>query len=575
MADLPYRIVVGLEVHVQLLTRTKLFCGCSTKFGLPPNSATCPVCTGMPGVLPVMNRRAFELGVQAARALHCRIAEFTKWDRKNYFYPDLPKNYQISQYDLPFSQDGWLEIETPAGEKRIGVIRVHLEEDAGKMLHDEQGGGRESLVDLNRAGTPLLEIVTRPDMTSPEEAKTFLEDIRLMLREDGISDCEMQEGSLRCDANVNIHVFQPDGSVAATPIVEVKNLNSFRAVERAIRYEADRQHQEFLSTGQKLGEAPKATAGWDEGRGATVVQRRKEEASDYRYFPEPDLVPVETEKLGTFRIPSIDSGRKVRRFVDTAQQTGAELTWKPGDQPAVVRRQLGQRYGLSAYDVDVLTRQGRGLVAYFEEVAHASGDPKEASNWVTNQVLHTLNEGHLSIEEFPLGPTDIADLIKHRAAGINMQRAREVYQWMFGAASRKKLTTSGGYHVYALHFPPCPLNPAHAGYRSEPTSDDPPHVRVYCLECDATVGDLPFPVPTKPPIEQALAELGLQVVGNEDEVRELVRRAIAANPKAAADYKKGKTKAADAIKGAVMRETKGMAKTEVVHRLVLEELGKL
>jgi Asp-tRNA(Asn)/Glu-tRNA(Gln) amidotransferase B subunit len=236
---------------------------------------------------------------------------------------------------------------------------------------------------------------------------------------------------------------------------------------------------------------------------------------------------------------------------------------------------LRQRYGLSAYDVDVLTRQGRALVAYFEEVAQTSGDSKEASNWVTNQVLHTLNEKRLSIEEFPLGPTDVADLIKHRAAGINMQRAREVYEWMFQAASRKKLTTSGGYHVYALHYPPCPADPAHAGYRSESTSDDPPRVRVYCLECGATVGDLPFPAPAKRLIEQALAALGLEVVGNEDEVRELVRRAIAGNPKAAADYKKGKTKAADALKGAVMRETKGMAKTEVVHRLVIEELGKL
>src|SRR5437588_3969687 len=209
MADAPYKIVVGLEVHVQLLTKTKLFCGCSTQFGLPPNSATCPVCIGLPGVLPVMNRRAFELAVRAALALDCRLAAFTKWDRKNYYYPDLPKNYQISQYDLPFSEGGGLDVEMPAGQKRVGIIRVHLEEDAGKMLHDEQGGGRESLVDLNRAGTPLLEIVSRPDMTSPEEAKTFLEDVRLMLREDDISDCEMQEGSLRCDANVNIHVFQP------------------------------------------------------------------------------------------------------------------------------------------------------------------------------------------------------------------------------------------------------------------------------------------------------------------------------------------------------------------------------
>ena len=292
MADVPYRVVIGLEVHVQLLTRTKLFCGCRTDFGLPPNSATCPVCIGLPGVLPVMNRRAFDLALRAASALNGRVVDFTKWDRKNYYYPDLPKNYQISQYDLPFSEGGWLEIDAAGGKKRIGLIRVHLEEDAGKMLHDETGAGRDSLVDLNRAGTPLLEIVSKPDLSSPEEAKAYLEEIRLLLREIGVSDCEMQEGSLRCDANVNVHVPQPDGSVAATPIVEVKNLNSFRAVERAMRYEAGRQYEAFLRDGRRLAPGEKETAGWDEARGVTVVQRRKEEAADYRYFPEPDLVPV-------------------------------------------------------------------------------------------------------------------------------------------------------------------------------------------------------------------------------------------------------------------------------------------
>src|SRR5882724_160668 len=204
-----YRTVIGLEVHVQLLTRTKLFCGCSTAFGLPPNSATCPVCLGLPGSLPVMNRRAFELSLRAALALNCEIARFTKWDRKNYFYPDLPKNYQISQYDLPFSREGWLEIETGQGTKRIGIIRAHLEEDAGKMQHDEQGSRKDSLVDLNRTGTPLLEIVSKPELSSPDEAKSYLEVIRLLLREIGVSDCEMQQGSLRCDANINLHLPHP------------------------------------------------------------------------------------------------------------------------------------------------------------------------------------------------------------------------------------------------------------------------------------------------------------------------------------------------------------------------------
>src|SRR5208282_135260 len=212
---------------------------------------------------PVMNRQAFDLGLKAALALNCRIAPFTKWDRKNYYYPDLPKNYQISQYDLPFSHDGFLEIETASGPKKVGIIRVHLEEDAGKMLHDEHGSGRDSLVDLNRAGTPLLEIVSQPELSSPEETRAYLEEIRLLLREIEVSDCEMQEGSLRCDANVNLHILDYAGGFVATPIVEVKNLNSISAVERAMKYEAQRQFDEFQTTGKKLGEVPKATAGWD------------------------------------------------------------------------------------------------------------------------------------------------------------------------------------------------------------------------------------------------------------------------------------------------------------------------
>jgi aspartyl-tRNA(Asn)/glutamyl-tRNA(Gln) amidotransferase subunit B len=572
MAQDLYQIVIGLEVHVQLLTRTKLFCGCSTKFGLPPNSATCPICIGMPGVLPVMNRRAFELALQAAKALHCQLVSFTKWDRKNYYYPDLPKNYQISQYDLPFSKDGWMEIDTPTGSKSIGIIRAHLEEDAGKMLHDEQGGGRESLVDLNRAGTPLLEIVTKPDLASPEEAKAFLEDIRLMLRVDEISDCEMQEGSLRCDANVNIHIPQADGSVAATPIVEVKNLNSFRAVERAMKYEAERQYQEFQATGKKIGVVAKATAGWNEARGITVLQRRKEEASDYRYFPEPDLVPVELDKLGSGPRSS-QVASKVRRSIDWTGET--ETSWPRGEQPTTVRRRIRERHGLSPYDAEVLTRQGRGVVEYFETVAHLSGDAKEAANWITNQVLHTLGERGRAIEDLPLRPVDLAGLIKLRATGLNMQRAREVYEWLLERTARKKVTTSTGYHAYAPHYPPCPVDKAHAGYRSQTTPDVPPVVNIYCQECGAVIGHLPFAEGTTALVDQALEELGFKVVGDEGQVRELVRRVLAANPKAVADYKKGKIKAADAIKGAVMRETKGMAKTELVQRLVLEELGKL
>jgi aspartyl-tRNA(Asn)/glutamyl-tRNA(Gln) amidotransferase subunit B len=489
MADSPYRTVIGLEVHVQLLTRTKLFCGCSTQFGLPPNSATCPVCIGMPGVLPVMNRRAFDLALRAALALNCEIATFTKWDRKNYYYPDLPKNYQISQYDLPFSHDGWLEIDTPAGErKRIGIIRAHLEEDAGKMLHDEKGTGKDSLVDLNRAGTPLLEIVSQPDLSTPEEAKAYLEEIRLLLRETGVSDCEMQEGSLRCDANVNVHVPQPDGSVAATPIVEIKNLNSFRAVERATRYEAERQYEQFLKDGLRLGQAAKATAGWDEARGVTRVQRRKEEASDYRYFPEPDLVPVVVNAAWLERIRS-----------------------EMGEAPAAARARLQKDYGLTPYDAGVLTSQGRALTAYFEAVSGACGDAKAASNWVTNKVLATLKEQKAEIGTFPIRAEALAELIKEqKTIGLNKQMAEEVYARMLQGGSG---------------------------------------------------------------VKKIMADLGIKAVSAGD-LTEIVRRAVAANPKAVADFKKGKAAAAQAIKGAVMRETKGTAPPDLVQQILLEELQK-
>ncbi len=484
----PYRLVIGLEVHVQLLTRTKLFCGCSTRFGLPPNSATCPVCIGMPGVLPVMNWRAFDLALHAALALNCAIAPFTKWDRKNYYYPDLPKNYQISQYDLPFSHDGWLEIETKAGAKRVRIIRVHLEEDAGKLLHDETGRGSDSRVDLNRTGTPLLEIVSHPDLSAPEEARAYLEEIRLLLRELEVSDCEMQEGSLRCDANINLHVPLPDGSVAATPIVEVKNLNSIAAVERAMRYEAERQYAEFQSTGLKMGEAPKATAGWDDERRVTRVQRRKEEASDYRYFPDPDLVPVTVS-------------------AEQREQVRAGL----GELPAAQRARLQSQHGLSAYDAGVIARQGRAMVAYFEETATLCGDPKEASNWIANQVLQTLNERGTTIRAFPLPAAALAALIRLRKAGLNAQRCREVYARMLATGESA---------------------------------------------------------------EQARDALGFRPMADEGALRDIVRRAIAANPKAVTDYKNGKLKAADAIKGAVMRETKGMARTELVQQLLQEELQK-
>jgi aspartyl-tRNA(Asn)/glutamyl-tRNA(Gln) amidotransferase subunit B len=492
VADQPYKVIVGLEVHVQLLTRTKLFCGCRTDFGLPPNSSTCPVCLGLPGALPVMNRLAFELGLRAALALNCEIARFTKWDRKNYYYPDLPKNYQISQYDLPMSREGWLEINVAPDPrkgytpKRVGIIRAHLEEDAGKLLHDESGRGGESRVDLNRTGTPLLEIVSKPEINAPEEAVAYLQELRLLLRELGVSDCEMQEGSMRCDANVNIQI----GDVA-TPLVEVKNLNSIKAVERAIAYEARRHFHAFNDPNdeayrKKFGEMPKATAGWVDEKGVTRVQRRKEEASDYRYFPEPDLVSVEVDDAWLERMK-------------------ADM----GELPSAQRQRLHTQHGLSLYDANVLVGQGRAMVAYFDEATRRCSDAKAVSNWLTNQVLTTLNERKQSIADFALKAPALAELIEQvKAKGLNNQRARDVYQNM--------------------------------------------------LDTGASAS-------------QAMADLGIREI-SEAELREIVRRAIAANAKAVEDYRNGNTKAADRIKGAVMKESAGMARMDVVQRLLLEEL---
>jgi aspartyl-tRNA(Asn)/glutamyl-tRNA(Gln) amidotransferase subunit B len=403
----PYTTVIGLEVHVQLQTQTKLFCGCPTTFGAPPNTQVCPTCLGLPGSLPVMNRRAFELAVRAALALDCRIASFTKWDRKNYFYPDLPKGYQISQFDLPFSSDGSLEVIDPKGafSRKVGIIRVHLEEDAGKSMHDEAAGTADTRIDLNRAGTPLCEIVSQPDLRSPQEARAWLNELKLLLVYLGVSDCNMQEGSLRVDANVNLHIPQPDGRIAKTPIVEIKNMNSFRSVERALTYEVARQWEEWQATKVELGKMPKQTRGWDDPAGITRPQRQKEESSDYRYFPEPDLVPV---------------------TVSEAEIAAARAAM--GEPPAVLRKALEAKWKISAYDADVLVNQGRDLVAYFEDLATRAGEGKVASNWMQQDVLRTLNERGGTIAEFPVRPEQVADIIARVKNGeFDTSRGREIF----------------------------------------------------------------------------------------------------------------------------------------------------
>ncbi len=408
MSQQPYQVVIGLEVHTQLLTRTKLFSGCINRFNPEaPNTQTDPVTLGLPGTLPVMNRTAFRLALRTALALNCEIARFTKWDRKQYFYPDLPKGYQISQYDLPFSRNGILAVDSDLQDdpRQVRINRVHLEEDAGKNMHDETGRGGDSLVDLNRAGTPLLEIVSEPDLRSAYEARRYLEELRLLLTYLEVSDCNMQEGSLRCDANVNLHVTDPQGATIATPIVEIKNMNSIRGVEAAIQYEAERQYKHWQQTGQKLGDVPKQTRGWNADRGTTFAQRGKEEAADYRYFPDPDLVPV-----------------------TVSEELLVEIRGELLEFPQEKKQRFQQEYQLSEYDAGVIVDQGRSYADYFETVARDCGDGKQAANWVTQDVQRELNERGLAIDSFRISAPVLGTLLQRIVAGeLTNKGAREVF----------------------------------------------------------------------------------------------------------------------------------------------------
>ncbi|WP_145263381.1 Asp-tRNA(Asn)/Glu-tRNA(Gln) amidotransferase subunit GatB [Calycomorphotria hydatis] len=400
-----YTTVIGLEVHVQLQTETKLFSGCINKFNPDnPNTQTDPVTLGLPGALPVMNRKAYELAVKVGLALNCEIAKFTKWDRKQYYYPDLPKAYQISQYDLPLCADGYLEITLPeTGEKRkIGIIRAHLEEDAGKNIHE---GGGDSRVDLNRAGTPLVEIVSQPDIRSAEEAKAYLEELKLLMTYLEVSDCNMQEGSLRCDVNINLHVHTDDGHTIPTPIVEIKNMNSFSGVEAACKYESLRLYEEYQKTGKKLGDVPKATRGFDLDRGTTYPMREKEEAADYRYFPDPDLAPVTASD----------------EFVESIRSSMGEF-------PADKRARYVEALELSAYDANVIIDQGQHFAQYFETVYDECGDAKRAANWCTQDILRDLNDRGLSLAEFPI-PAEVLGAILKKIVDskLTTKSARDLY----------------------------------------------------------------------------------------------------------------------------------------------------
>ncbi|NND97657.1 MAG: Asp-tRNA(Asn)/Glu-tRNA(Gln) amidotransferase subunit GatB [Pirellulaceae bacterium] len=403
----PATTVIGLEVHVQLKTQTKLFCGCRTQFGAPPNTQVCPVCLGLPGALPVMNQHAIQLAIKAGLAINCDIPPLTKWDRKQYFYPDLPKGYQISQFDLPICAEGYLDIPDPAepGEtRRIGITRAHLEEDAGKSMHDEAAGKGDTRIDLNRCGTPLLEIVSEPDMRSAAEAQEYLTKLKALMTHMGISDCEMQEGSLRVDANVNLHI-EVGAERVATPIVEVKNMNSFRAVEAAIEHEVWRQYKNWQETGYTINDKPKTTRGWDDTKEITFQQREKEESADYRYFPDPDLLPI--------RIP--------REQVDAIAET-------LGETPQQTRERLPDQYGIKPYDADVIVKSGREMVEYYEQVARLSGDGKRASSWVQQDVMRTMNERQISVDAFPVSAAKLGDLLGRVCKGdLDNGRARDVF----------------------------------------------------------------------------------------------------------------------------------------------------
>ena len=397
-----YETVVGLEVHVQLATATKIFCGCPTGFGAPPNTNVCPVCLGLPGALPVLNRAAVELAIKGALALHCRIRPHSRFARKNYFNPDLPKGYQISQYDEPFAERGYVDIALDGVSKRIGVTRVHMEDDAGKSIHEGfHDSSRYSYVDLNRSGTPLIEIVSEPDLRSSDEAYAYLAEVKQALEFIQVSSCDMEKGHLRCDANVSVRL---KGEEKLGTKAEVKNLNSFRFLKQALDYEIVRQVALLDSGGRVLQE----TRLYDPDLGETAGMRSKEEAHDYRYFPEPDLVPL---RIGEAWLASVEAGMP--------------------ELPASKRARFLEEYGLSPYDAGVLTAT-RATSEYFETVARVSGNPKMAANWVMGDLMALLKAEGKDVADSPVSAEHIGELVKLIADGqLSGKLAKEIFPKMF------------------------------------------------------------------------------------------------------------------------------------------------
>lgn len=394
-----YETVIGLEIHAELATATKIYCGCKNEFGGEPNTHTCPVCTGMPGTLPVLNRKVVDYAICAGLAMNCQITPYGKQDRKNYFYPDLPKAYQISQFDLPVCHDGYIDIEVGGNKRRIGITRIHIEEDAGKLIHDEYSGA--SLVDYNRCGVPLIEIVTEPDLRSSEEAKIFLDTLKSILEYTEVSDCKMQEGSLRCDVNLSI---RPVGQKEFGTRCEMKNVNSFSAAVRAMDYEQKRQI-EIVEDG---GEIEQETRRWDDVKGISVVMRSKEDAHDYRYFPEPDLLPIVISD----------------EWIDEVRSRIPEL-------PAQRKARYINEYNLPEYDAFVIT-SSKKMADFFDACVKAGSDPKTASNWLMGDISRYLNEKELEAGDIPFTALQLASLISLIDKGtISNSAAKKVLAKMF------------------------------------------------------------------------------------------------------------------------------------------------
>ncbi|MDD2402140.1 MAG: Asp-tRNA(Asn)/Glu-tRNA(Gln) amidotransferase subunit GatB [Clostridia bacterium] len=398
-----FEVVIGLEVHAELKTKTKIFCSCPTEFGGEENTHVCPVCLGLPGTLPVLNERVLEFAVRAGVAVDCEIANFSKFDRKNYFYPDLPKAYQISQYDLPICKEGKLEIAVDGEKKIIGITRIHMEEDAGKLLHSGNTitSSHYSLADYNRTGVPLIEIVSEPDMRSPEEARAYMEKLKTILEYIDVSDVKMEQGSLRCDANISL---RPVGTSKLGTKAEIKNMNSFKALQKALEYEIERQ-QEVLEEG---GTIVQETRTWDEEKGITVSMRSKEEANDYRYFPDPDLVPIIIEP----------------DWVEEIKNSLPEL-------PDAKRKRLVEKLGLSEYDAGIIT-ESRALAEFFDKTVTLFNEPKTVANWIMGDFMRLLNVESIEVKDSKVTPEKMAALLENQADGkISGKMAKTVFEEMF------------------------------------------------------------------------------------------------------------------------------------------------